>query len=59
MRSWASSPAPETIRLPWCSALRSLTPSVRSPSRSVAFRVNGPVSVRDATYLGMVFIRCA
>ena len=56
MRAWASSPPPLTIRLPLCLSLRLVTLSARSPWSSVAFHSNGSRSVRDATYLGMLFI---
>ncbi|OLT28774.1 hypothetical protein BJF83_14155 [Nocardiopsis sp. CNR-923] len=59
IRSRASSPAAGWTMSPSCSSLSALTASARSPSSRVAFHSSGARSVRDATYLGMPFIRAA
>jgi len=59
MSPWASSPAPVTTRFPRCCFLTAVTLSVSSPSSKVAFHCSGPLSVRDATYLGIAFMRAA
>ena len=55
----ASSPHPETNRFPRCSAFMAETAWPMSPSIRLAFRSSGSVSVRDATYFGMLLIRSA
>ncbi len=57
MRVWARSPLPTTKTSPPSDAFSARTASAASPSSSVEFCHSTDVSVREATYFRMPFIR--